>query len=110
MRHGPYSLRPSMLSKIHYCYRGAEYSLRFTRDAISHLVPTRPCQFILQDIFEFQHKQYLVIVDNYSDFYELDQLINTQSTTVVVLTKAHLAHHGIPVRFLTENGPKAKEV
>ena len=26
----PTSLRPSMLSKIHYCHRGAEYCLRFT--------------------------------------------------------------------------------
>ena len=65
---------------------------------------------ILKYIFEFQHKQYLVTVDHYSDFHELDQLINTQSTTIIVLTKAHFAHHGIPVGFLTDNGPKAKEV
>ena len=77
---------------------------------ISHPVPTRPSHFILKDIFEFQHKQYLVTVDHYSDFHELDQLINTQSTTIIVLTKAHFAHHGIPVGFLTDNGPKAKEV
>ena len=78
--------------------------------ASPHPVPTRPWQFISRDIFEFQHEQYLVTVDRYSDFYELDQLINTESTTIIVLTKAHFARHGIPVGFLTDNGSKAKEV
>ena len=40
----------------------------------------------------------------------MDQLINTQSTTIVVLTEAHFARHGIPVSCLTDNDPKAEEV
>ena len=107
----PTSLRPSMLSKIHHSHRGAEYCLRFARDAVfwpnmskdietfcqscpecaqygkqaatepmlSHPIPTQPWQFVSQDIFEFQHKQYLVTVDHYSDFYELDLLTNTHN-------------------------------
>ena len=81
-----------------------------TEPILSHPVPTRPWQFIPQDIFEFQQKQYLVTVDHYSDFYELDQLINTQSTTIVVPTIAHFAGHGIPVWCITDNAPNAKEV
>ena len=77
---------------------------------LSHPVPTRPRLFISQDIFEFQHKQYLVTVDYCSDFYELDQLINTQSTTIVVPTKAHFAHPGIPVSCLIDDILRAKEV
>ena len=74
-----------------------------TKPILSHPVPTRPWQFIPQDIFEFQQKQYLVTVDHYSDFYELDQLINTQSTTIVVLTIAHFAGHGVPLRCMKGN-------
>ena len=116
----PTSLRPSMLIKIHQSHRGAEYCLRFAREAIfwpnmskdietfcqmcptcaqygkqattepmlSHPTPTLPWQFVSQDIFEFEHKQYLITVDHFSDFYELDPLINTQSTTIVEITKA----------------------
>ena len=134
----PTSLRPHMLSKIHQSHRGAEYCLRFAREAVfwpnmskdietycqmcptcaqygkqattepmlSHPTPTLPWQFVSQDIFEFQHKQYLVTVDHFSDFYELNPLINTQSTTVVEITKAHFARYGIPLRCLTDNGPQ----
>jgi len=73
---------------------------------LSHPTPTLPWQFVSQDIFEYQHKHYLVTVDHYSDFYELDQLDSTLSTTVVNLTKAHFARHGIPLRCLTDNGPQ----
>ena len=134
----PASLRPSMLSKIHTSHRGAEYCLRFARDAVfwpnmskdietysqtcptcvqyakqaatepmlSHPTPTLPWQFVSQDIFELEHKQYLVTVDHFSHFYELDLLVNTQSTTIVDITKAHFARHGIPLRCLTDNGPQ----
>lgn len=54
----------------------------------------------------FGHKQYLVTVDHYSDFYELDELVDTLSTTVINLSKAHFARHGIPLSCLTDNGPQ----
>ena len=77
-----------------------------TEPMLSHPTPTLPSQFVSQDIFELEHKQYLVTVDHFNDFYELDLLINTQSTTIVDITKAHFAHHGIPLRCLTDNGPQ----
>lgn len=73
---------------------------------LSHPIPTLPWQFVSQDIFAFGHKQYLITVDHYSDFYELDELVNTLSTTIIDLTKAHFAHHGIPLRCLTDDGPQ----
>ena len=45
-------------------------------------------------------------MDHYSDFYELDELVNTLSTTIINLTKAHSACHGIPLCCLTDNGPQ----
>ena len=54
----------------------------------------------------FGHKQYLITVDHYSDFYELDELVDTLSTTVINLTKNQFARHGIPLRCLTDNGPQ----
>ena len=85
----------------------SQYGKRATTEPmLSHPTRTLPWQFVSQDIFEFDHKQYLVTVDHFRDFYELDSLINTQSTTFVEITKAHFAHHGIPLRCLTDNGPQ----
>ena len=54
----------------------------------------------------YGHKQYLITVDHYSDFYNLDELVDTLSTTVIKLTKSQFARHGIPPRCLTDNGPQ----
>ena len=63
----------------------------------------RPWQFVSQDIFQLGQKQFLIKVDHYSDFYELNELCNTLSATVV---KANVVRHGIPSRCLTANGPQ----
>ena len=73
---------------------------------LSHPTFTLPWQFVSQDIFKLEHKQYLVTVDHSSDLYELDLLVNTHSTTIADITIAHFAHHDIPLRCLTDNGPQ----
>ena len=55
-----------------------------TEPMLSHPTPTLPWQFVSQDIFEYQHKHYLVTVDHCIDFYELDQLDNTLSTPSLI--------------------------
>lgn len=91
----------------HSCPTCAEYGKQATTEPmLSHPTPTRPWQLVSQDIFEHQHKHYLVTVDHYSDFYELDQLPDTQSVTVINFTKPHFARLGVPVRCLTDNGPQ----
>lgn len=73
---------------------------------LSHPISTLPWQFVSQDTFEFKHKQYLVTVDHYSDFYELNELVNSLSTTIDNLTKTHFAQHGMPLRCLTDSHPQ----
>jgi len=73
---------------------------------LSHHTPTLPWQFVSQDIFEFDHKQYLVTVNNFSDFYELDLLMNTQSTTIVEISTNHQSTLRPPRHTATRNLPK----
>lgn len=73
---------------------------------LSHPTPTQPWQFVSQDIFELDVKQYLITVDRCSDFYKLDPLTNNQSSTITDLTKAHFARYGIPLPCLTDSGPQ----
>ena len=73
----------------HSCPTCAQYGKQApTEPMLSHPTPSGPWQLVSQDLFEFEHKHYLITVDHYSDFYELDQLTNTQSTTIVDLTCA----------------------
>ena len=69
-------------------------------------VPQYPWQFVSQDLLEFESDNYLVTVDHFSDFIELDELDNTLSLTIINLTKAHFARHGIPEVLLSDNGPQ----
>ncbi|CAB3998603.1 Transposon Tf2-6 poly [Paramuricea clavata] len=86
------------------CFTCTKYGKQAAAEPmLLHPVPTCPWQCVSQDIFELNKIYYLVTVDHYSDFYELDQLKDTLSTTVVQHTKAHFARHGIPLRCLTDN-------
>ena len=83
---------PSMSKDIeefcHSCPSCAQYGKQpATEPMLSHPTPILPCQFVSQDIFMFGHKEYLATVDHYSDFYELDELVDTLSTTSSILLK-----------------------
>ena len=72
---------------------------------ISTEVPELPYQFISTDLFEFDGKHYLVTVDNYSDFFEVDYLHDQTSKEVIHKLKAHFARNGIPETVTSDNGP-----
>ena len=51
-------------------------------------------------------KHYLICVDYYSDFYEVDRLnVNMTSSEVINKLKAHFARYGIPNTVISDNGP-----
>ena len=49
----------------------------------SHEIPNRPWSKVSADIFQLAGSNYLVMVDHYSDFFELDSLRNTTASTVI---------------------------
>ena len=73
---------------------------------MSHELPQRPWQKVATDLFTHENTDYLVTVDYYSDFYELDKLPNTRAATVIKATKSHFARHGIPEQAVSDNGPQ----
>jgi transposase InsO family protein len=72
----------------------------------SQPIPQYPWQIVSQDLFQWGSSHYLITVDHYSDFIEVDELNDTLSSTVITHTKAHFARHGIPEILLTDNGPQ----
>ena len=56
------------------------------------------------DLFNFNGRDYLITVDYYSSFWEIDVLENTRSSTVIRKLKSQFAGHGIPETCMSDNG------
>ncbi|XP_021351342.1 uncharacterized protein K02A2.6-like [Mizuhopecten yessoensis] len=73
---------------------------------ISHYVPDRPWAKLGSDLFYFDQKNYLITVDNFSNYWEIDYLQDTISKTVIRALRSQLARHGIPDIQCSDNGPQ----
>ncbi|XP_064646193.1 uncharacterized protein K02A2.6-like [Lineus longissimus] len=71
---------------------------------MSHPIPQRPSQNISSDLCVVYGKDYLVIVDAYSGYFEIALLDDTTSETIIKHCKSIFARHGIPDEFFTDNG------
>jgi len=58
------------------------------------------------DLFQLRNKDYLVSVDYFSSFFEINQMYSTTSETVIKKLKGHFARYGIPDEFVSDNGPQ----
>ena len=63
---------------------------------ICHEIPTRPWEKIAVDLFQLKGRDYMVTVDYYPNFFEVDSLVTKTAVEVIRKLKAHLARHGIP--------------
>lgn len=69
-------------------------------------VPDRPWQKVAVDLFCDNGKNYLITVDYYSDYFEVDPLNLTTAEAVINKLKCQFARHGIPEELITDNGPQ----
>lgn len=68
-------------------------------------MPTYPWQKVGMDLFHLKGKDYLVIMDYFSNFPEMALLSNITSASVITHTKSIFARHGIPHIVVSDNGP-----
>ena len=73
---------------------------------MTYAIPTHPWQMVGQDLFTLDSQNYLITVDYFSDYWELNILPDTSSETIVMHTKTQFARFGIPETVLTDNGPQ----
>ena len=71
-----------------------------------HAVPSCPWSKVGADLFEFQGKYFLILVDYYSKFIEVAQLKHTTGLEIINHCKSQFARHGIPDIFFSDNGPQ----
>lgn len=73
---------------------------------IIHPAPDRPWQKVGTDIMEVEGRNYLITVDYYSKYFEVDFLADMSAATVIARLKQHCARYGIPDKIISDNGPQ----
>jgi transposase InsO family protein len=71
-----------------------------------HVDGDEPWQKIGVDIFQIADKHYLVAVDYYSNFIEVDLLTTLTSANTIHLLKKHFSRYGIPRMVVSDGGPQ----
>ena len=56
------------------------------------------------DLYEIKGRSYLVTVDYYSNFIEVDYLTTTTTRQVITKLKGHFARYGIPMQIVADSG------
>jgi transposase InsO family protein len=122
-------LRSEMLARVHDSHMGIEKCRRRERDIIfwsfskcdicqehqssnpketiiESPLTSRPWETVATDLFHWEQKDYLLVVDYYSRYVEVAKLDDTKRRTVVNHTKSIFARHGIPSVVRSDNGPQ----
>ena len=87
------------------CQVCAEFQTRNPKQLMqTHRIPDRPWSRVTADLFTLQGKDYVVLVDYYSDFIEVGKLPETTSTSAVHFLKEQFSCHGIPDCLGNGNG------
>ena len=68
--------------------------------------PARPCERVATDLYDFQGRKYIIVVDYYSRWFDIKELSNETSHSVIKALKEAFATHGIPDVIMSDNGPQ----
>ena len=93
-----------MVSKCSLCleYRNSQCN----EPMLPHETPDRPWSKLGAELFELHHENYLLLVDYYSNFFEVMKLTSTKTPTIIKYCKTTFARHGIPDILISDNGPQ----
>lgn len=92
---------------IAQCEICSQCSAKQPRETLMSHEPTdRPWEKVAVDIYTTDGKDYLITVDYFSNFWEVDRLRDTKASTCVRKLKSHFARNGIPDVVISDNGPQ----
>lgn len=71
-------------------------------------IPGSPFEIVSMDVFEVsikeRKKHFLITVDHFSDFFEIDEFTNLTAKTKINICRKILSRYGIPLKLITDNG------
>ncbi|UYV75530.1 K02A2.6-like [Cordylochernes scorpioides] len=100
-------MNQSIKETVEKCKACLAYQPNQTKETLMcHETSILPWNKIGMDIFSVETTQYLITVDYYSSFWELDILEHTTSESIIECCKNNFSRHGIPETLITDNGPQ----
>jgi len=69
-------------------------------------LPRYPWERVAADLFQLKGKSYLLVVDYFSRYVEVQTMTSTTAASIVTALKAIFSCHGIPAIFMSDNGPQ----
>jgi hypothetical protein len=72
----------------------------------SHSIPEQPWQVLASDLFSLHGQDFVLVVDYYSRYFEVNRFEDTRSNTVILKLKKTFSHHGIQEKLVTDNSPQ----
>ena len=70
---------------------------------VQHEIPDLPWQNIGSDIFKYEGKISLLVIDYYSKFIETCRMRDKHASSVISTLKSIFVRHGIPHMFMADN-------
>ena len=69
-------------------------------------LPNHPWERVGSDLFELHGTTYLLVVDYFSCYIEIQKLSSTDSKSVILALKAIFSRHRVPVTFVNDSSPQ----
>ena len=93
----------NMISKCNLCLKYCNKNQK--QPLTSHPIPELPWQKVGSDLFDFDGKSYIVIIDYLSKFIEFSVIKDKSAPTVIAYMKSVFTRHGIPQEMVADNVP-----
>ena len=73
---------------------------------VQHEVPSSSWVKVSTKLFTLFNKDYVIVVDYFSKFFEISLVPDKESLTVITHVKSIFSRHGIPKEVISDNGPE----
>jgi hypothetical protein len=93
----------NLISACDVCQKYSRSNIKYP--LLSHEIPSIPFYKVAVDIAEFNRLNYLVLIDYYSRWIEVYQIVNKTSETVIKKLKDIFSRFGIPQSIIADNVP-----
>ena len=91
---------------VQYCPECTKVHAAPRQPVLPTPLPEYPWQRVASDLFELDKKTYILVVDYFSRYVEVQTLSSTTSASVISVLKSIFARHGIPETLVSDNGPQ----
>ena len=98
---------PGVTHQITQMLQQCQACVKEARQKKEPLMPTKlPWQVIGTDLFEIKGVHYLITVDYFSRYPEVNKLTTTTSSAIITALKAVFSRHGLPEVVRSDKGPQ----